>query len=244
MSREAELARTFVELADTLVDNFDVVDFVTRLADRCVKVLDAEAVAIMLAGTDGQLRVMGSSSDAMRVLEVFEIQAQEGPCVDCHRTGLPVVSADIAAESVRWPNFAPQASAAGFGSAHALPMRLRGLVIGALNLFRAGPGELEPGDVELAQAFADVATIGILQNRAAAEAQVINEQLTEALSSRVVIEQAKGIVSERLTLDVDEAFAVLRQYARNNNQRLADLARAVIDGTLSAQSLGSARRAE
>jgi GAF domain-containing protein len=237
MTREAVLARTLVELADTLVDDFDVVDLLTRLAGRCVEVLDVEAAGIMLAAPDGQLRVMASSSEAMRVLELFEIQAQEGPCLDSHRTGLPVVNQDLAAANGRWPRFAAEAQAAGFRSVHALPMRLRGSVIGALNLFRVGPGEMGPADIEVAQAFSDVATIAILQHRAAHEAQVINEQLTHALNSRVVIEQAKGMVSERLNLDMQEAFAVLRTHARNHNLRLVDVAEAVIGGTLSTAAL-------
>ena len=232
MTRETQLGRTFVELADTLVDDFDVVDLLTRLADRCVEVLDVEAAGIMLAVSGSDLRVMASSSEAMRVLELFEIQASEGPCLDCHRTGLAVVNQDIAAVDTRWPRFSAEALAAGFGSVHALPMRLRGSVIGALNLFRAERGVMEPDDIAVAQAFADVATIAILQSRAAEEAQIVNGQLTHALNSRVVIEQAKGVVAERLNLDMDESFAVLRHHARIHNLRLADVANGVIDGTL------------
>lgn len=237
MTRETVLARTFVELADTLVDDFDVVDLLTRLADRCVEILDVDAAGIMLARPDGQLRVMASSSEAMRVLELFEVQAQEGPCLDCHHSGEPVVNQDLATVNGRWPQFAPEALAAGFRSVHALPMRLRGTVIGALNLFRAGPGEMDPADLEAAQALADVATIAILQHRSILEAQVINDQLTHALNSRIVIEQAKGMVAERLNLDVERSFAVLRGHARNHNLRLADIAEAIIAGTLAASAL-------
>ena len=237
MTREAVLARTLVELADTLVDDFDVVDLLTRLAGHCVEVLDIEAAGIMLAAPDGQLRVMASSSEAMRVLELFEIQAQEGPCLDSHRTGVPVVNQDLGAGNGRWPRFAPEALAAGFRSVHALPMRLRGSVIGALNLFRAGSGEMGPADIEVAQAFADVATIAILQHRAAQEAQVVNDQLTHALNSRIVIEQAKGMVAERLGLDMERSFTALRNHARNHNSRLTDLADAVISGTTNPSAL-------
>ena len=237
MTREAALARTFVELADTLVEDFDVVDLLTRLADRCVEVLDVEAAGIMLAAPDGHLRVMASSSEAMRVLELFEVQAREGPCLDSHRTGMPVVNQDLAAIDGRWPRFAAEAVAAGFHSAHALPMRLRGTIIGALNLFRVGPGEVGPADIEVAQAFADAASIAILQHRAAHEAQVINEQLTHALNSRVVIEQAKGMVGERLGLSMDRSFTALRAHARNHNLRLADVAEAVISGTIAPSAL-------
>lgn len=238
MSREAALARTFVELADSLVDDFDVVDLLTRLVDRCVEVLDVEAAGIVLAAPGGELRVMASSSEAMRLLELIEIQAQEGPCLDSHRTGQPVADRDLSAVDGRWPRFAAEAVAAGFYSAHALPMRLRASVIGAMNLFRAVPGEMGAADIEVAQAFADVASIAILQHRATHQAQVINEQLTHALDSRVSIEQAKGMVAERLGLDMELSFAALRAHARNHNLRLVDVARAVIDGTLAVFELG------
>jgi len=244
MTRESVLARTIVELADTLVDDFDVVDLLTRLADGCVEVLDVAAAGIMLVAPDGQLRAMASSSDAMRLLELFEIQAQEGPCLDAHRTGRPVMNQDLDHAGGRWPRFAAEALAAGFHAVHALPMRLRGSVIGALNLFRDGPGEMGPADIEIAQAFADVATIAILQHRAALEAQVINDQLTHALNSRVVIEQAKGMVAERLDLDMEQAFTTLRRHARNHNLRLADVANAVIAGTIPASALDPLGRTE
>jgi GAF domain-containing protein len=243
MTREAVLAKTFVELADTLVDDFDAVDLLTVLAARCVEVLDVGAAGIMLAGPDGQLRVMASSSEAMRVLELFELQADEGPCLDCHATGEPVGNSDLATFDDRWPRFAAEALAAGFRSVHALPMRLRGSTIGALNLFRVGTGDMGADDVQIAQAFADVATIAILQHRAALEAQVVNEQLSHALNSRVVLEQAKGMVAESLDLDMERSFATLRNHARNHNLRLADVADAVIRGTLSSTSLdGPTRR--
>ena len=242
MTREAVLARTLVELADTLVDDFDVVDLLTRLADRCVEVLDVETAGIMLAAPDGQLRVMASSSEAMRVLELYEIQTQEGPCLDSHHTGAAVVNQDLSAANGRWPRFAAEALAAGFQSVHALPMRLRGTVIGALNLFRAGPGSMGPADIDVAQAFADVATIAILQHRAANEAQLINEQLSHALNSRIVIEQAKGMIAERLGVDMGQAFATLRHHARSHNVRLADLANGVIVGAVSPAALDSPPR--
>lgn len=237
MTREQTLARTLVELADTLVDDFDVVDILTLLADRCVEVFDVQAAGIMLAAPDGQLRVMASSSEAMRVLEVFEIQAQEGPCLDCYHTGRPVVNQDLDAGNGRWPRFATEALAAGFHSAHALPMHLRGKVIGALNLFREDTGEMGSADLEVAQAFADVATIAVLQHSAAREAQVLAQQLTHALNSRVILEQAKGMVAERLGLDMERSFAALRNYARNHNLRLGDVAQSVIDSSLAAAAL-------
>ena len=237
MPREARLAETFVELADSLVADFDAVELLTLLADRCVDVLDVGAAGLMLAAPDGDLRVLASSSEAMRVLELFELQAQEGPCLDCYRTGESVVNQNLATVNLRWPRFAAEAIAAGFQSVHALPMRLRGTVIGALNLFHVEPGEMPQPDVAAAQAMADVATIAILSHRAAREAQVVNEQLTVALNSRVVIEQAKGMVAERSGLTMEEAFSNLRNYARKHNLRLAGVAHDVIDGRLAVSAL-------
>jgi GAF domain-containing protein len=236
-SRETALAQTFVELADTLVADFDVIELLTLLTDRCVEVLDVGAAGLMLVGPDGELRVMASSSEAMRVLELFELQAQEGPCLDCHRTGQPVSYPNLSAPDNRWPRFATEALAAGFHSVQALPMRLRGAVVGALNLFHIEPGVMSPADIAVAQALADVATIAILQHRAVQEAQVLNEQLNMALNTRVVIEQAKGMVAERLQLDMETSFLALRNHARNHNLRLADVAQDVIGGGLAASAL-------
>jgi GAF domain-containing protein len=231
------LARTFVQLADTLVADYDVVELLTLVTDCCVDVLDVSSAGIMLVAPEGDLRVAASSSEAMRVLELFELQAQEGPCLDCYRTGQPIVNQDLATVNGRWPRFAPEALAAGFHSVHALPMRLRGSIIGAVNLFRRDAGKMRQPDVEAAQALADVATIGILQHRATLEAQVVNEQLNHALNSRIVIEQAKGVIAERLGVNMEEAFATLRGHARSHNLRLVDVAQSVITGSLSASVL-------
>ena len=239
MAREPMLARTFVELADTLVDDFDVVELLTLLVDRCVEILDVSAAGLMLVAPEGDLRVVASSSEAMRVVELFELQSQEGPCLDCYRGGEPVLNQHLTTLDGRWPNFTPVALEAGFRSVHALPMRLRGAIVGALNLFRIDEGPLDATDVLAAQALADVATIAILQHRAALEAQVVNEQLNHALNSRVLIEQAKGVLGERAGLDMEHAFARLRSYARNNNRQLVDVAQDVIDGTLSAAAIDS-----
>jgi GAF domain-containing protein len=237
MSRETLLAKTLVELADTLVDDFDVVELLTLLTDGCIDVLDVAAAGLMLAAPEGDLRVMASSSEAMRVLELFELQAQQGPCLDCYRTGQPVLNQHLAVADDRWPRFAPEAHAAGFHTVHALPMRLRGTVIGALNLFNNYLGDMRQADIVAAQAMADVATIAILQHRATHEAQVINEQLNHALNSRIVIEQAKGMLAERLDIDLEQAFTRLRNHARNHNRRLADVARDITNATLAATTL-------
>ncbi len=228
MPDQRMLAKTLVELADTLVSDFDVVELFTILADRCVEILDVDAAGLMLADSNGNLRVMASSSDAMRLLELFELQVQEGPCLDCYQSGLPVVNHDLMTVNGRWPRFAAEAVLAGFHSAHALPMRLRGTVIGALNLFHETTGQMRPADVEAAQAFADVATIAILQHRAALEMQHVNSQLNEALTSRITVEQAKGMVAQRQGLNMEEAFLALRTHARNHNLRLLDLAQRFI----------------
>jgi len=235
------LASTLVELADSLVDDFDVVELLTLLTDRSVEVLDVAAAGLMLVAPDGDLRVMASSSEAMRVLELFELQSHEGPCLDCHRTGQPIVNRELAAVDVSWPVFARAALDAGFRSVSAVPMRLRGEVIGALNLFRDDEGAMEEADVIAARAFADVATIAILQHRATLEAQLVNEQLQHALTSRIVIEQAKGVLAERAGVDMEQSFSRLRNHARNHNVRLVDVAHGVIDGSLAEASLDRAR---
>ncbi|MDQ6928274.1 MAG: GAF and ANTAR domain-containing protein [Actinomycetota bacterium] len=237
MPREALLARTLVELADSLVEDFDVVEILTLLADRCVEVIDVAAAGLMLASAAGELRVLASSSEAMRVLELFEEQAEEGPCVDCYRSGKPIVNLELGEVNSRWPRFGPKALEAGFQSVHALPMRLRGDTIGALNLFRVDEGEMSEADVVAAQALADVATIAILQQRAARDAQVVNEQLSQALNTRIVIEQAKGVVAERAGLNMELAFARLRNHARSHSLRLVDVAEAVSSKALPVSSL-------
>ena len=236
MAREAVLARTFVELADSLVADFDVVDVLTVLADSCVDIFDVAAAGLMLAAR-AHLRVVASSSEAMHLLELFEEQADEGPCVDCYRSGHPVVCFDLDEAADRWPRFAPKAVEAGFGSAQALPMRLRNQTIGALNLFGIEKGPMREADVVVAQALADVATIAILQQRAAVDAQVLNDQLNGALHSRIVIEQAKGVVAEQAGISMEEAFSRLRHHARKHNLRLADLAEAVATKATSPEAI-------
>lgn len=231
-SREEAVIRSLVDMADTLVDDYDIIDLLTSLTDRCVSLLDASAAGVMLAGPGGDLRLVASSSEAMRVVEVFELQTEEGPCLDAYRSGGRVERENLRAGAGRWPRFATAALAAGFRSAFALPLRLRERTIGALNLFQVGDSPMDERDVIVAQGFADLATISVLQHRAAIESHRLNEQLAEALTSRIVIEQAKGVVSERAGLDLAETFTRLRRYARNRNLRLTDVAQSAIDGTL------------
>src|SRR6266576_3224992 len=228
------LSETFVELTDTMVAGFDVIDFLHVLTDRSVQLLDVSAAGLLLADPRGELRVVAASSEAVRMLELFQLQNDQGPCLDCFRAGRPVAAADLSAEAQRWPRFVAAA-------VQALPMRLRDQVIGALNLFRAVPGAFDPADIRIGQALADVATISLLHERSMRHSDTLNEQLQTALNSRVIIEQAKGKLAERLGLDVDQAFSVLRDHARTRNLRLSDVALAFIDGSETLARTGAAQ---
>ncbi len=232
MTREADVVRSLVEMADTLVDDYDVVELLTGLTDRCVSLLDVSAAGVMLASPSGGLNLVASSSEAMRLLELFELQAQEGPCLDAYRSGEPVEQENLEAGCGSWPRFAAAAVEAGFQSAVALPLRLREVTLGALNLLSVTRAPITESDLIVARAFADLAALSILQHRASAEAQRLNEQLSAALTSRIAIEQAKGVLSERAGIDLAEAFTRLRAYARSTNQRLTDVAQAAVNGTL------------
>jgi hypothetical protein len=225
-----QVAQAFITLADTLVTGFDVIDFMHGLTEQCVRLLDVDAAGLLFAVPGEKLRLVGASSEQSRLLELFQLQTDQGPCLDCFATGQSVHCADLAtAEAMRrWPRFAGQAQVNGFRAVDALPMRLRNQVIGAMNLFRHEPGELSAPTIALAQALADIATIGLLQERAIREGQVLSDQLQHALNSRVVIEQAKGMLSERYTLPMDKSFAVLRRHAREHSQQLTELAREVV----------------
>ena len=237
MTRERQLVRTFVELADTLVADFDVIDFLHTLAKRTVQLLDVDAAGIMLIDQRGSLQAAASSTENARLLELFEMQTDAGPCVDCCRSGLPVVNVELTRHSDRWPRFADAARATGFGAVHALPLRLRETVIGALNLFSTDSRTLTDEDIRTGQALADVATVGILSQRGIAEAELLATQLQKALTSRIVIEQAKGVLAERRRITVDAAFTLMRGYARDHNLRLSDVAGGVATGTATAAEL-------
>jgi transcriptional regulator with GAF, ATPase, and Fis domain len=224
------LSDTFIELADTMVADFDVIDFLHMLTDRSVRLLAADAAGVVLADPRGELRVAAASSEEAGLLELFQLQNDEGPCLECFRTGLAVTATDLVGMAPQWPRFAEAAARAGFTTVEALPMRLRDQVIGALNLFRAKPGPFDPADLRIGQALADVATIGLLHERNVRRRETVAEQLQGALNSRVVIEQAKGKLAERLSIDMDRAFKMLRDYARNSNQHLTDVARDFVDG--------------
>jgi GAF domain-containing protein len=238
IGRETLLIRAFVELADTLVDGYDIIDLLDRLAGYCVDLLAAETAGILLADARRDLRVVASTNEQTEWMELLQLQADEGPCVECFRTGTAVSVVDLSEVADRWPRFAAAlADRESYRSVHALPLRLRGEPIGALNLFHRQPGPLPPADLALAQALADTATIGILSERAINRDEVLNEQLQNALNSRVIIEQAKGVLAERGGLGMDAAFDRLRGYSRNHNLKLSDVGRQIIESDLAAAVL-------
>ena len=237
MNRESLLIATLVELADNLVDDYDVIDVLTVLTHRCVDAVDVDAAGVMLASPTGELQFVASSSESMTILELFQIQTNEGPCVDCFHDGLAITNHALSESDGRWPLFTPRALALGFRAVHSLPMRLRGRTIGALNLFRTHQGTLSEDDVIVAQGLADVATIAILQHRSTLDASALNFQLNNALNSRVIIEQAKGMICQSTSCDMDEAFNRLRAHARNHNEGLTTLATRVVATSIAPNDL-------
>lgn len=237
MTREERLTATFVELADSLVADFDVVDLMILLTERCVEILGASSAGLLLADPSGDLTLVAATDDALRSVELFQLQSDEGPCRDCFHTGAPVSTLDLADADDRWPRFAPVAARAGFRATNAFPLRLRGQVLGALNLFRTEPSALSPPDVIAAQALADVASIALVQSRALVDAHILTDQLQHALDSRVTIEQAKGVLAERFGCSVDQAFSRMRRFARENQLQLATLASGIVDGSFPAERI-------
>jgi GAF domain-containing protein len=223
------LSKIFVEVADSLVDDFDLLDFLHMLTVRTASLIGASAVGLLLADQRGELQFMAASEEKARVLEVLQVQVNEGPCFDAYRGAVPVINADLREAGERWPKFTAHALAAGFRSVHAFPMRVRREVVGALNVF--GPtvgGNFDEGDFQIVQALTDVAAIALLQERAVRRGEVLTEQLQGALNSRIVIEQAKGAISQANGISIDAAFGVLRGYARRDNRKLTDVAREVL----------------
>ncbi|GAA2660549.1 GAF domain-containing protein [Actinosynnema pretiosum] len=240
-ARDQQLADTFVSLADTLVADFDVLDFLGMLTERAVDLLGVDAAGVILSDQRGGWRPAAGSSEHAALVEVFAAQTLQGPCLDCVRSGTPVSSADLAGEHERWPEFGPAAVSAGFRAACALPMRLRDEVIGALTLLNTAPVAIGGATIALGQALADVATIGILQQRTARQYDLVSEQLQATLHHRTVVEQAKGVLAEVGGLDMHEAFLALRRYARAHHLRLSEVARGVAAGELAANGLLSER---
>ncbi|GAA1036470.1 GAF and ANTAR domain-containing protein [Virgisporangium ochraceum] len=222
------LAKVFVEVADTLVAEFDVIEFLQMLADRAAGTIDAAAVGLLLADQNGRLQFMAASDESTRLLELFQVQSHDGPCLDAFNTARPVINVDLRSAGGRWPRFAPQATASGFRSVHAFPLRLRDDVIGAMNIFGRSTGGLDETDAQIAQALADVAAIGLLQERAIRRGEILTEQLQGALNSRIIVEQAKGAVAQAHNIGVDAAFELIRAQARRTNRQLSEVARLIV----------------
>jgi GAF domain-containing protein len=239
MISTSQLADVFVEVADTLVDEFDVVEFLHNLALHTADVTGTAAVGLMLSDHAGALQFMASSTADAKVLDLFQLQHAEGPCVDCHRTGEPTLVDDLAGAGARWPVFTPLALSTGIRAVHAFPLRLREHTIGALNTFSPEPRALDFDTIRVVQALADVATIAIMQERALARAETLTEQLQFALNSRIVIEQAKGAISRALGVSVDDAFEVLRDHARRHRLKMTDLAHDVVTNSETMASLAA-----
>jgi GAF domain-containing protein len=239
-TRESLLSAAFVKLADTLVADFDVIDLLHWLVEECTTILDTQAGGLMLVAPSGELQLVASTSEEAQLVEVFQLAAGEGPCLDCFRSGSPITVGDIEKTGWQWPDFSVEAVRNGFHSVHSTPLRLRGQVIGTMNLFSIHVGELAPADVAVAQALADVATIGILQERSIRSATLVAEQLQHALDSRILIEQAKGVLAASNGMSMDDAFSSMRAYARNANLTLRKVAEGVIDRTIDVSSTQNA----
>lgn len=231
-SRELRVVQAAAFLADTVNDDLDLSDVLYGLTASCVELLDVDTAGLLLADEQGRLHTVASSHEATRLLELFQLQSDEGPCVDCYRGGAPVSCTDLADAGARWPTFTPRARSDGVHAVHAVPLRVRDQIIGGLNLFRCRPEPVPNADLAIAQSLATVTTVGILQSRARRSSELLNEQLQNALNSRVIIEQAKGFLAERHREGLPEAFARLRNYARSHGERLTTVAREVVGGTL------------
>jgi GAF domain-containing protein len=242
-SREARITAAFVTVADTLTTNYDIVELLHTLVEECSWILGTTAGGLLLADGSGHLQVMTTTSEAADIVEIMQLAADSGPCIDCFTTGLPVSVPDIGTDSGAWPEFRAAALAQGFRMVHATPMKLRGQVIGTMNLFGPKPTEVSVRDIAVVQALADVATIGILQERLIREGHLAAEQLHRALDSRILIEQAKGVVANSQSLSMDRAFEIIRTYTRSRNLTLRDVAEAISSRTITVESLlaGTAR---
>ncbi len=244
VERERSVTQAFVSLSNSLVNGFDLVELLSGLTADSAQLLDVASAGLLLADKRGVLHVMAASSEGTRNLELFQVQRDDGPCLDCYRSGSAVSVADLSSEAGRWPQFVPAAKAAGISSVHAIPMRLLDDVLGALGLFGSGVGALNEDDLSLGQALAHVASVALVAGQALADKNTVVEQLQNALNSRVIVEQAKGFLAHRGALDMDQAFARLRQYARNHNQRLTAVAQAVASRELPAERVLDTRVSE
>lgn len=218
------LAEILVRIADTLADDFDLMDFLYQLMRDAAELLDAGEVGLMLADAKGNLQFVAASHERTQTLELFELQLDEGPCVDAFATGAAVTDVDLATAGGRWPDFAARAVAAGFATVHALPMRLRSQVIGALNVFTTPDRVVAPVELSILQALADLTTIALLRERALQEATILASQLQTGFDNRLVIERAKGALAQLHGIDAEDAFEIMRSYARRNRHKITDVA--------------------
>ena len=235
--RERDVLRAFVDLSSGLVDDYDMIEMLSKLTAHCATLLDIASAGLLLADGQGSLHLAAASSERTAHLELFQLQRDEGPCLDCYHSGAPVSVPDLEAEQERWPQFSQAALGAGFKSVHAVPMRLRGTVIGALNLFGDNVGSLENDDLDLAQTLAHVACVAIVNEKSAADRTTINTQLQHALTSRIALEQAKGVIAHSGGLEIDDAFTVLQRYARDHSRKLSAVATDVVNRKLRADAL-------
>jgi transcriptional regulator with GAF, ATPase, and Fis domain len=231
-SRERDVTEALVSLASRLADGYDIADLLASLTSECARLLDIASAGLLLANGRGVLQLLAASSEATEHLELFQLQREEGPCLECYSSGTAVLAPDLEQESDHWPQFVARAISAGFASVHAVPMRLRGNTLGTLGLFGTKIGALTADDLRLGQALADVASVSLVQSQAAADQITVNKQLQTALSSRVIIEQAKGVLAQQGASDMTQAFAVLRRYARDHNLKLTDVAQRVVSRSL------------
>ena len=235
--REREIIKAFVDVSHGLVDDYDIVDMLSQLTLNCALLLDVSSAGLLLADDRGVLHLMASSSERTHDLELFQLQRDEGPCLDCFRGQAAVVVPDLEAEQDRWPAFSEAAREVGFKSVHALPMRLQDNVLGTLGLFGEETGGLAEDDLTLAQALAHVASVAVVNERAAVDRTVVNDQLQHALQSRIVVEQATGVLAYAGDLEMDLAFTVLRRYARDHGRKLSEVAGEVVSRELPQEAL-------
>jgi GAF domain-containing protein len=227
---EQALNRAFADLADSLVSQFDLVDVLHRLVTRVTELLSADAASILLRDAQGDVQVV-ASPEATRTLEIGQLQCGQGPGLDCLRTGRAVSVPDLDAGSARWELFVPMARDCGLAAVHALPMRAREQVIGAMSLYTVDVGELPEGDLHAAQALVDVATIGILQDRARQDHELILQQTQGSMHGQFIVEQAKGMLAAS-GVSMEDAYDLLRHFARYRESRLLEVAADLTSGRI------------